>query len=281
MNVRPITEDEIATYRRDGVAKLPGYVDPAGVEVLLRAIDDQLARRGPWYSERVYKQDRCFALGQPALRDYVLDPVMGENAARAMGSSVANFYFDHVFHFDPDTPIAAHYWHQDQPFWPVEGDHLVSFWLSLTSCTPESSALKFVPGSHRGERLYRPHGFDGQPLLGDLGERSAQAVDVADRWHDGPPPAFHEDAAAHGIVEWSYEPGDAVMFDARTLHSSGGNTSTTSRRVAYSIRCTGDDARFMLRRDAFQDPALLPDDDEPFVVGEPLASRKWPRVHPA
>ena len=42
----------------------------------------------------------------------------------------------------------------------------------------------------------------------------------------------------------------------------------------------GDDARMMLRRGVFQDPALLPDADEPFAVGAPMRSRKWPLVHP-
>jgi len=49
--------------------------------------------------------------------------------------------------------------------------------------------------------------------------------------------------------------------------------------VAYSARFIGDDARMTLRQGVFQDPALLPDEDEPFVVGAPMVSRRWPLVY--
>ena len=166
-----------------------------------------------------------------------------------------------MFAFQPDTPIDEHYWHQDQPFWPVEGEQIVSFWLSLTACTPESSALKFIPGTHHESRFFPPNGFDGNPMAFDLGQRGALAVHARDQFLDHQAPPFHEDPDAHGVVEWSYEPGDAVMFHTRTLHSSGGNSSAADRRVAYSVRYVGDDARLTLRNGVFQDPALMPDDD--------------------
>ena len=81
------------------------------------------------------------------------------------------------------------------------------------------------------------------------------------------------------MIEFGYEAGDAVLFHTRLVHSSGGNSSPDQRRVAYSMRYVGDDATLMLRRGIFQDPALLPDPDEPFAVGAPMDSRRWPLVH--
>ncbi len=196
-----------------------------------------------------------------------------------MESESARFFFDHVFVFDPATPVDDHYWHQDVPYWPVEGEHIVSFWLSLVHCTPETAALKFVPGSHRADKFYRPNGFDGKSLSQDVGERGALAVDASDQFVDHPPPPFHEDPEAHGVLEFSYEPGDAVMFHSRAVHSSGGNNSPNKRRVAYSARYIGTDARMTLRQGVFQDPALLPDEDEAFTVGAPMQSRKWPLIY--
>ena len=93
-------------------------------------------------------------------------------------------------------------------------------------------------------------------------------------------PAFHEDPTGHDVVEFSYDAGDAVIFSTRVAHSSGGNRSADQRRLAYSVRFVGDDARMMLRQGVFQDPALLPDPDEHFAVGAPMVSRRWPRVYP-
>lgn len=244
------------------------------------ALDENVANPGRWVTDAGFRSQRCFGLDDPVLRGYLLDPALGENAARAMGSPTANFFFDHMFLFEPNTPVDEHYWHQDLPFWPVEGEHVVSIWLSLYDCTPESAALKFIPGSHHERRFYPPVGFDGTPMVGDLGPRAALAIDVRDQFFDDQAPAFHEDPELYGVTEFSYKAGDAVIFNTRTVHSSGGNKSPDQRRLAYSARFIGDDARMMLRQGVFQDPALLPDADEPFEVGAPMRSRRWPRVYP-
>ncbi|MGI9595516.1 MAG: phytanoyl-CoA dioxygenase family protein [Acidimicrobiales bacterium] len=279
MAVRPLTDEEVATYRAEGVVKLPGFVDGSLVAEMLDALDHRMANPGPYGYTNLYTQDRCFALDYPVLRRYVLDPTLGQNAARAMNSERARFFFDHLFAFAPQTVVEDHYWHQDQPYWPVQGEQIVSFWLALTPCTPETSALKFVSGSHRAERCYPPLGFDGQPLRSDLGPLADQAVDVRDQFLDSQPPPYHLDPAANGVIEFGYEPGDAVMFHTKLVHSSGGNSSPDARRVAYSIRSIGDDATMILRQGVFQDPALLPDPDEVFEVGAPMVSRRWPVVH--
>lgn len=279
MAVRTLTEREVDAYHRDGVVKLPALVDGDQVAEMLEALDHRMANLGPYGYNSSFTQDRCFALDYPVLRSYVMDPVLGENAARAMGSRQARFFFDHLFAFSPDSPMEDHYWHQDQPYWPVQGRHIVSFWLALTPCTPESSGLKFVGGSHRAERFYRPAGFDGKPLKGELGSLADRAVDVSDQFLDHQPPPFHLDPEANGVIEYGYEAGDAVMFHSKLVHSSGGNRSSDARRVAYSIRYIGDDATMMLRRGVFQDPALLPAPDEHFEVGAPMVSRRWPVVH--
>ncbi len=279
MAIRAITDEEIETYQADGVVKLPGLVSEDQVADVLAALDERMANPGPYGYTNVYTQDRCFALEMPTLRSYVLDPTLGENAARAMGSTSARFFFDHLFAFDPDTPVDGHYWHQDQPYWPVSGEHVVSFWLALTDCDPETSGLKFVSGSHRAERFFPPMGFDGKPLAGDVSRLAEHAVDVRDQFLDEPPPPYHEDPAANGVIEFEYAAGDAVMFHTKLVHSSGGNRSPDRRRVAYSIRYVGDDATMMLRQGVFQDPALLPDPDEDFSVGAPMVSRRWPVVH--
>lgn len=279
--VRRITDAEIDGYRADGFVKLPGLLDQAELVPLLRELDEQLTEPGPHGSVQRFATDRCFALDRPALRSWALDSVMGENAARAMGSTEARFFFDHLFAFEPNQPIDEHYWHQDQPYWPIEGEQIVSFWVPFTSCTAHSSGLKFVRGSHRDTMFFRPRGFDGELPPDDLGERAALAVDVAEQFRADAAPPFHEDARHGEVVDFDFEAGDAVMFHTRTVHSSGGNRSTTDRRVALSLRYMGDDARMMLRRGVFQDPALLPDPDEPFAVGAPMRSRKWPLVHPA
>ena len=280
MTIRAVTDTELENYWRDGVAKLPGLVSAPLVEAITDALDAQIENPSQWGGTGKQRSDRCFGIDDAMLRSYLTHETMGENAARAMRTSSANFFFDHMFLFEADSPVDDHYWHQDLPYWPVEGEHIVSFWLSLTNCTAETAALKFVPGTHRNDGFYRPKSFDGSTLVGDLGERASLAIDASADFLDQPAPAFHVDPAAHGVREYAYAPGDAVMFSTKIVHSSGGNRSKTSRRLAYSARYFGSDARHTLRQGVFQDPALLPDADEPFEVGAPMRSRRWPQVFP-
>ena len=49
------------------------------------------------------------------------------------------------------------------------------------------------------------------------------------------------------MLEWSLEPGDAVLFHFRTVHGARGNYSSTARRRALSLRWVGDGAAFVDR----------------------------------
>ena len=48
------------------------------------------------------------------------------------------------------------------------------------------------------------------------------------------------------ILEWQMEPGDAVLFDYRTVHGARANMGDLRRR-AFSMRWLGDDMRYVQR----------------------------------
>lgn len=50
----------------------------------------------------------------------------------------------------------------------------------------------------------------------------------------------------YDILEWTMEPGDAVLFDYRAVHGARANMLPRRRR-ALSIRWVGDDARYVTR----------------------------------
>jgi ectoine hydroxylase-related dioxygenase (phytanoyl-CoA dioxygenase family) len=124
-------------------------------------------------------------------------------------------------------------WHQDQPYYNIDGAQNVSFWIPVDSIS-RASTLEFVAGSHRGPWLM-PRSFrDNQAMwfpegsLGDL-------------------PDIESERSAHQILGWALEPGDVVAFHMLTLHGSGGVEPGTRRRV-FSLRCLGDDIVHAPRR---------------------------------
>ena len=63
-------------------------------------------------------------------------------------------------------------------------------------------------------------------------------------WTPVPDPDANPDD--HKVLEWQMEPGDAVLFDFRTVHGARGNLGG-GRRRALSLRFVGDDARYVER----------------------------------
>ena len=68
--------------------------------------------------------------------------------------------------------------------------------------------------------------------------------DANQSWIDVPDP--EADGSEHEVLEWELDPGDAVLFDYKTVHGARGNDAPTRRR-ALSLRFVGDDAHYVAR----------------------------------
>ena len=96
------------------------------------------------------------------------------------------------------------------------------------------ASLRFIAGSHRWPKMVRPVSWsDDSDFYKDKND-----------WTPVPDPdANHDDTT---VVEWQMQPGDAVLFDFRTVHGARGNMQP-NRRLALSLRWVGDDARYVQR----------------------------------
>jgi ectoine hydroxylase-related dioxygenase (phytanoyl-CoA dioxygenase family) len=151
-------------------------------------------------------------------------PMVGE----MMGSQSVRLYHDHLLVKEAGTAQRTP-WHQDQPYYDVEGRHVVSLWMPLDP-VPREATLEFVAGSHLGPWLM-PRSFmdDQAKWFPDGALEEVPDVDAARERGDGPM-----------IVGWALEPGDGVLFHALALHSAPG---TSRRRRVLSLRFLGDDSR--------------------------------------
>jgi ectoine hydroxylase-related dioxygenase (phytanoyl-CoA dioxygenase family) len=231
-----VSEDLINAYQTDGCAVLRGIFSP-WIEGLREGVEENIA--DPSARERTYRpddgtapffQDFCNWDRIPGYKALVTESPMARIAARLMRSKSARIFHDHVLVKEPGTSVATP-WHQDAPYYLVKGSMSVSFWVPLDP-VPRERAIEFVAGSQATGKEYRPDRFDGTRLYeGDKSE---------------PVPDIEADRAAFEIRGWAVEPGDAVVFNFRTLHGAPANDSTERRRV-ISVRWVGDDARFVRR----------------------------------
>ncbi len=231
---------DVAAFRRDGVVLLrSAFAD--WVEALRAGLERNLAEPEayafPCESTAAGEPGRffdsyCNWQRIPEYRDHVTRSCAAAMAGRFMGASRAQFFHEHAFVKEPGTQHATP-WHQDLPYYCVDGSQTVSIYIALDPA-PEAVAVRFVKGSHRWGKLFVPRVFlDGADF---------DAVDP----EFAPVPDIEAAPEAYDIACWALEPGDTILFDFRTLHGTTA-AEVTARRRAFSTRWLGDDVRYRVR----------------------------------
>ena len=160
--MRP-TEREQADFDRNGAVLMKGVVPEAWLDVLAEAVERDMAAPGPYFNGyrpeagRFHGNLRIWETHE-GFRAFCCEGPLREMAARFLGAERLNLFYDQLFVKEPGTPQPTR-WHNDQPYWPVRGWPVMSFWLPLDPVTRESGALSFVAGSHRWERWFQPEPF--------------------------------------------------------------------------------------------------------------------------
>ncbi|MGB5556425.1 MAG: phytanoyl-CoA dioxygenase family protein [Paracoccaceae bacterium] len=235
MAPKMMTEDQIEAFHRDGAVVLRG-VFADWVDVMAEGMARNMAEPGIYASENAVAEGRffddyCNWTRIPEFERVVRESPAAELAAQAMRSKSAQFFHDHVLVKEPGTPKPTP-WHQDAPYYFVEGRQTVSQWIPLDPV--REASLRFIAGSHHWEKMVRPVSW---------ADDSDFYKDKTD-WTPVPDPDANPDETV--VLEWAMEPGDVVLFDYRTAHGARGNMSATRRR-ALSLRWVGDDARYAER----------------------------------
>ena len=231
-----LNEETIDAFQTDGAVLLKGVFSDF-VEGAREAIEQNKA--DPSWRERTYNpedgaapffQDYCVWSKFDGYKKLVAESPMAHLASQLMQSRTARIFHDHILVKEPGNSIVTP-WHQDQPYYLVEAEQSVSFWVPLDP-VPRDRTIEYVAGSHKWNKQFRPTRFDGTPLFENDDSETVPDVDAKRDELD--------------ILGWAVEPGDAVAFSFRSLHGAPANASPTRRRV-ISVRWVGDDAKFVAR----------------------------------
>ena len=257
-----VSDSEAEAFRRDGVVVVRGLF-AARVEGLRAGIERNMAEPGPYAAENLHDGERgrffddyCNWNRIHEFEAAARDPFVAGVAARLMGSRRVQLFHEHVLVKEPGTAKPTP-WHQDGPYYFVEGRQTVSFWSPMDPV--REASLRLVRGSHLWPKPVEPRRW------------------LADTAFYAEPDAFmpvpDPDAEGMDVAEWAMEPGDAVAFDFRTLHGARGNEAA-SRRRAFSLRYVGDDARYVER----PGPTSPPFPGHGMRAGERLRGDWFPRL---
>jgi ectoine hydroxylase-related dioxygenase (phytanoyl-CoA dioxygenase family) len=231
-----VSAGDILDYQRDGAVCLRG-VFADWVDTIAAGIERNMREPGPYAAESVrsgeagrFFDDYCNWQRIPEFRQLVEQSPAAAVAARIMQSQTAQFFHDHVLVKEPGTQKATP-WHQDTPYYFVDGTQTVSFWIPIDPV--REATLRLVAGSHRWESLILPVRWLDQ----------SDFYASADNYRPVPDPDNEPELR---VLEWTMKPGDAVLFHFRTAHGARGNPALSRRRV-LSLRWVGDDARYAER----------------------------------
>jgi ectoine hydroxylase-related dioxygenase (phytanoyl-CoA dioxygenase family) len=234
-----IDAETIERFQRDGAVCVRQLFTPQEIAALRSGIDANLANLSPRakLASRPddpgrFVEDFCNWQDNQHYRRFIFESPLAGAAGLLMRSSTVRLYHDHMLTKEPGTRSATP-WHQDQPYYNIEGRQNVSFWIPVDPVAREST-LEFVAGSHLGPWLMPRSFMDAQARWFPEGS-------LADL------PDIEGDRKKFPILGWELQPGDAVCFHMLMLHAARGVTGTHRRRV-FSVRFLGDDIRHAPRR---------------------------------
>ncbi len=231
--------DLVEAFQRDGAVCLRQFLSPDEVALLRQGIDANLAAPSPRAlvasrpdDSGLFIEDFCNWQHNPAYRGLIFNSRLADAAGALMQSRNVRLYHDHMLTKEAGTRQRTP-WHQDQPYYNVEGRQNISFWIPVDAVS-QAAALELVAGSHLGPWLM-PRTFMQNEA------RWFPEGSLADL------PDIEADRSAHRILGWALEPGDVVAFHMLALHGSAGVEPGRRRRV-FSVRFLGDDMVHAPRR---------------------------------
>ena len=262
-----VTKSQIDAFEAEGVVLIKGLFRD-WVDTIRDGIERNMAEPGPYAAENLksgekgrFFDDYCNWNSIPEFEDVIRHSNVGKVAAEIMQSSRAQLFHDHVLVKEPGTSKPTP-WHQDSPYYFVEGNQTISFWSPMDPVGEAS--LRCVAGSHLWDKPVLPTRW--------LSEKNFYPDD--DLYMPVPDP--DAEPGAYRILEWEMEPGDAVAFSFKILHGARGNDSSRRRR-AFSLRLVGDDARYVTR----PGPTSPPFPGHEMVDGQRLREDWFPTIFTA
>ena len=254
--LRPITDDQLQTFREDGVICLRGVLDEDWVRQLREALNS---------IPGTYATRSLMWTFSDTFKELAFDSPLGELVATFMHSDTCGLLSDIAFVKEPHTTDRTP-WHHDQPYYQTQGTQLCGAWIGLDPTTLENGGLEWIKGSHKWGKMFEPDLFDGK-VNNDVNPGREVLPDIGNHRAD------------YDIVHFDTEPGDCIVNHSLLLHSGGPNITDLPRR-GIACHYYGDNARFKSIPPArgIEDARDLGlKEGEPFPPEHELVPSVWPK----
>ena len=231
-----LTAEQVNSYKQNGALVVRDIFKP-WINVLREGFEKVLKNPGPHARENINKnengrffEDYCNWHRIPEFLRFVKESPAAQIVAEATNSKSIQVFHDHIFVKDPDTNKPTP-WHQDMPYYCVDGEDTGSYWIPLDEVSKENT-LKIILGSHKWSKLVQPTKWSNdKPWY----KNETDFMDMPD-----------VESIENEIMVPDLKLGDAILFNFKTVHGAPGNNTKNQRR-AFSMRFIGDDVRYIDR----------------------------------
>ena len=168
-SVQKFTETEVNAYKTNGYI-IPNYQLPEGLVARLQhGVEAAISRftefkpediANPHFIEYPDSGDRNPFLevaSHPQILDYV-EQLIGPDIILWITRILCK----------PSVKGREVPWHQDGEYWPMRPLETCTVWIALDEVSTENGCMRFIPGSHQSEGLYRHHMSDRKDLVLNL-----------------------------------------------------------------------------------------------------------------
>ena len=255
----------INLFEKNGVVILRNIINKNWLNQLERGIKKNFINPSEYKcvyeknnTKELFYDDYCNWQRIEEYKDFLFNSNISNIASQLIRSKKINIFHEHVLIKEPGSKKKTP-WHQDQSYYCIEGQKNISFWIPLNKIY-KSVCPEFVKGSHKWSQKFLPTKFFGE----NYAHSDKQFKKIPD---------IDKERSKYDILSASLNPGDAIAFSFATVHGAPGNSSK-KRRVAFSARFIGDDARYIKRKGEMSPP--FP--NIKFKNGDILDSKTFPIV---
>ncbi|XP_071481782.1 probable phytanoyl-CoA dioxygenase [Diadema antillarum] len=237
-----LSAEQIAEFRENGAICLRQAFGSEWLDVVRRGIEKNMAAPG----ENVEVLDSEHGSGKyftdfanwwriPEFDDFVRRSPAAEIVGKLMGSKHVVFYHELVVSKEPGTDRITP-WHQDQPYFPINGDQVCSIWMPIDPVAKET-CVTYIKGSHRWGKWFYPQRFK---TYSDYEADNENSCDTHE-WTSLSKMNLDKEIDQYELLSWELQPGDCIVFHLRTVHMAPANASRVTPRRVLSTRWAGDD----------------------------------------
>ena len=132
-------------------------------------------------------------------------------------------------------------YHQDNPYWQLSTNNVVSAWIALTKSEKKSGALEIVPGSHK-KGIIKNLDVKNARESYLQGERTTIDNDLLSYNQN-----LDDYIKSNKPVTIELEPGEFSIHHVNTVHGSGIN-NTGNARIGFAIRYVTSDTKHLIEK---------------------------------